>query len=92
MNLNLGAISDRFVDVSGILINSGQIGVGVGKGWIDLNGAQIARNGVVQITHFLQRVPHVGVRVRECRVNSGVWKKRYNQWLNNKKVSSVEWN
>ena len=68
---NLCVISDSFVDAARVLVNSGQIGVCVGKGWIDLNGAQIARDGVVQITHFLQRVPHVRIRVRECRVNSG---------------------
>ena len=46
-----------------------QVGVGVGEGGVDLDGSGVALHGPLDVVHLLEGVAHVGVGVREGRLD-----------------------
>ena len=46
-----------------------QVGVRVGEGWVDLDGAGVALESALHVVHLLQGVAHVGVCVGEGRLD-----------------------
>ena len=51
--------------------------MGIGKGWVDLNGSGVALQGSIDVLHLLQSVTHVAVGISEVRVDPARQTKKY---------------
>ncbi len=45
--------------------------MGVGEGWVDLDGSTVALHSTIDILHLLESVPHVTVGIGKVRMDPG---------------------
>ena len=51
--------------------------MGIGKGWVNLNGSGVALKGSIDVLHLLQCVPHVAVSISKVGVDPEIARKHY---------------